>query len=157
MRCSHEQQVLTDWVKDHKIPNALCVTLTEKQFVNGIPLDGIRSDQNFRHFLSLLNRKVYKSAFTRFKRKLYIVTVKEVSGTGRHHRHCTLETPKHIKLPSFVELVDQCWTSTDFGYEHTHISEPYNEDGWYDYILKSRTKVDFLTSIDWNNTHVPTH
>ena len=57
MRHSHEQQVLTDWVKDHKIPNALCVTLTEKQFVNGIPLDGIRSDQNFRHFLSLLNRK----------------------------------------------------------------------------------------------------
>jgi hypothetical protein len=157
MSLALKQQVLTDWVKSNRVPNALCVTLTEKQFVNGIQLDGIRSDQNFRHFLNLLNRKVYKSAFTRFKRSLNIITVKEVSSAGRHHRHCMLEKPIHISLEDFSDLIQHCWTSTDFGYEHIHITEPYHEDGWYNYILKTRTKTDLLTSIDWNNTYVPNH
>lgn len=151
------QHALMDWINTHKVPNALCVTLTEKQFVNGIQLDGIRSDQNFRHFLNLLNRKVYKSSFTRFKRSLYILTVKEVPASGRHHRHCMLEKPQHVSLEHFKNLIHECWTSTDFGYEHIHITEPYHEEGWYNYILKTRTKSDFLTSIDWNNIHVPAH
>lgn len=146
------------WLGKNRVPNPICATLTEKQIFRGVRLDTIRSDTNFRHFTNLLNRKVYGNNFRRFKPRLSIFSVKEVSDGNRHHRHCLIEAPSSASFEMFVFYVEQSWRQTDFGYNHIHITKPssqIDEDGWIDYILKFRTKTDYSTSIDWNNVTVP--
>ena len=41
---------LRQWIWSNRIPFPINVTLTEKQSFNGIKIDEIRSQQNFRHF-----------------------------------------------------------------------------------------------------------
>lgn len=155
-----EREAILKWISDVRVPNPVCVTLTEKQFYKGIRLDPIRSDQNFRHFLNLLNRKVYGNSYRRFDRRLNVFSVKEVSLNDRHHRHCMIEVPTNQTFEQFYSKLEWCWKETDFGYDNIHIDQPtsiFEEDGWYNYILKFKTKTDFSTSIDWNNVTVPNH
>ena len=91
--------VLREYVKENRVRNPINITLTEKQVWNGVPIDDIISERNFRHFQNVLNRKVFGNSFQRYGKKLQSLIVREVGGGGRHHLHVILETPDRIPLP----------------------------------------------------------
>lgn len=148
------------FIRENRVANPLNVTLTEKQRYNGIRLDDIISEQNFRHFRNVLNRKVFGNGYKRFGMELQMLVIREVSVNHRHHIHCIIELPQRYEFVAFTDLVRDVWSKTDFGYDQVHIEKPFSqqrEDGWLEYIMKKRTKVSFENSIDWMNSSVLCH
>ena len=148
------------FIRKNRVVNPLNVTLTEKQTFNGIRLDDITSEQNFRHFRNVLNRKVFGNGYRRFGIELQMLVIREVSVNHRHHIHCIIELPQRYEFVTFVNLINDVWSKTDFGYDEVHIEKPSSqerEDGWLEYIMKKRTKVSFEQSIDWMNSSVLSH
>lgn len=148
------------FIRKNRVVNPLNVTLTEKQTFNGIRLDDITSEQNFRHFRNVLNRKVFGNGYRRFGIELQMLVIREVSVNHRHHIHCIIELPQRYEFVTFVNLINDVWSKTDFGYDEVHIEKPSSqqrEDGWLEYIMKKRTKVSFEHSIDWMNSSVLSH
>ena len=140
---------------EHRVPNPVNITLTQKQFSDGIWLDDLRSEQNFRHFSNKLNSKIFGNKFKRFGKKLSMLVIRESDGTHRHHLHCIIECPEHISEPFFYTIVKSCWSSTKFGYNQIHFEKPTTDDrelGWVNYCLKQRTKSVYSDSIDWSNS-----
>ena len=76
----------------HSLPykNSLSITLTMKQGVKNDYLDNIKADKNFRHFMNLLNKKIYGNSHRRFKKSISVIPVLEKSVEGRFHYHLTL-------------------------------------------------------------------
>ena len=148
------------FIRKNRVVNPLNVTLTEKQTFNGIRLDDITSEQNFRHFRNVLNRKVFGNGYRRFGIELQMLVIREVSVNHRHHIHCIIELPQRYEFVTCVNLINDVWSKTDFGYDEVHIENPSSqqrEDGWLEYIMKKRTKVSFEQSIDWMNSSVLSH
>ena len=148
---------LRQWIWNNRIPFPINVTLTEKQSFNGIKIDEIRSQQNFRHFKNVLNSKIFGVRYRRFGKQIKMLVVREGGVNKRYHLHCIIEKPITHTSEEFCNLLKQIWRSTDFGYEEIHIehpSSPNREDGWLGYILKRRSKVNLFDSIDWNNTTI---
>ena len=140
-----------NWLSEHTINNPINVTLTEKQRVNGIDLDRIRSEQNFRHFKNLLNTNVFGNGFKRFKKQLKMIVVREYSSNLRHHIHCIIEQPKRYSDLEFNFLIRKLWKKTLFGYSNIHIEKPTSHErevGWFNYIMKDNIE----NSVDWNNS-----
>ena len=151
---------IKQFIRKNRVVNPLNVTLTEKQTFNGIRLDDITSEQNFRHFRNVLNRKVFGNGYRRFGIELQMLVIREVSVNHRHHIHCIIELPQRYEFVTFVNLINDVWSKTDFGYDEVHIEKPSSqqrEDGWLEYIMKKRTKVSFEQSIDWMNSSVLSH
>lgn len=151
---------IKQFIRKNRVVNPLNVTLTEKQRFNGIRLDDITSEQNFRHFRNVLNRKVFGNGYRRFGMELQMLVIREVSVSHRHHIHCIIELPQRYEFVTFVNLINDVWSKTDFGYDEVHIEKPSSqqrEDGWLEYIMKKRTKVSFEQSIDWMNSSVLCH
>lgn len=150
-------QNIVDYIKGFEVPNPLNVTFTERQRFNGIWLDSIRSELNYRHFSNLLNRKVFGNASRRFGKKLKMLVVRERSITHRHHLHTIIETPEHIETIHFKKLLHSLWMECDFGYHHIHIEKPTShkrEVGWLKYMMKHHQLDGFEFSIDWTNSTV---
>jgi hypothetical protein len=149
-------KVIKEYVKKHRVRNPINVTLTQKQFWKGVPIDDIQSERNFRHFQNVLNRKVFGNSYQRYGRKLQSLVVREVSGGGRHHLHLILETPQKIPPNIFVWMIRESWVSTNYGYDHIHMEIPQTsqrEDGYLTYMMKGKTKPTGLpNSIDWMNS-----
>ena len=150
------------WV--NRIANPISVTLTQRQNFNGLKIDDVSSEQNFRHFKNQLNRKVFGNAHRRFGKELGMLVVREVSDGQRHHLHCVLEHPTdRITFNDFKRLIAQCWGSTNFGshpffsHQQIDVHRPTNDsdiDGWLSYILKDSTKQSLEGSVDWMNTNI---
>jgi len=171
---------IRDFVRSNKIPNPINVTFTQKQKVVGEGMfnitdkngnrvcqylkfnkhiDDVSSEQNFRHFKNKLNTKLFGNGYRRYNKQLQMLVVREVSNR-RHHLHCIIEQPQRIGFEKFTHLIEEVWKSTDFGYEEIHIEKPSSqqrEDGWLNYIMKDRTKVNLSTSVDWINSSIPNH
>ena len=140
-----------NWLSEYKINNPINVTLTEKQRVNGIDLDRIRSEQNFRYFKNLLNTNIFGNGFKRFNKQLKMIVVREYSFNLRHHIHCIIEQPKRYSDLEFNLLIRKLWKKTLFGYSNIHIEKPTSlerEVGWFNYIMKDKIE----NSVDWNNS-----
>ena len=140
---------------NHRVPNPVNITLTQKQFVDGVWLDDLRSEQNFRHFSNKLNSAIYGTKFKRFGKKLSMFVIRENDASHRHHLHCIIEHPEHVAEPIFYLRVKSCWTSTRFGYNQIHFEQPNSAErelGWVNYCLKRRTKALYSDSIDWSNS-----
>lgn len=140
-----------NWLSEYKINNPINVTLTEKQRVNGIDLDRIRSEQNFRYFKNLLNTNIFGNGFKRFNKQLKMIVVREYSFNLRHHIHCIIEQPKRYSDLEFNLLICKLWKKTLFGYSNIHIEKPTSlerEVGWFNYIMKDKIE----NSVDWNNS-----
>ena len=132
--------------------NPISVTLTEKQHFKGIVIDNIRSSQNTKHFLNRLNQRIFKNSYRRYGKRLKSFVVMEGNTSIRHHIHLTLDRPHRITYEDFEYLITDCWSKTTFGYNHIDIRPMYN-NGWFEYLLKCRTKTDLLSDIDWENTY----
>lgn len=142
------------YFRQYDLDGCLGVSLTLKQFALGVKLDEIRASKNLRHFLNLLNSEVFGKRFRRFGKRLNVIPSLERSSSGRLHYHLVLQKPvsRYPEMAQdadkeFLELIDNCWKRTDFGYEHTHIHHQI-DSGWTDYISKTAHAGD---GIDWQN------
>ena len=149
------QKEIRDYCWSHRVPNPVNVTLTQKQVVDGQWIDDAVSQQNFRHFRNLLNKCVFGNTSQRYGRQLSMLVTREHDNVHRHHLHAIIEQPSHKEISCFMGDIMDCWGRTRFGYSHVHFEKPASqdrEDGWLFYSLKRRTKVDFASAIDWQNS-----
>jgi hypothetical protein len=116
--------------------------------------------QAFRHFMSLLNRKVYGAAFRRYGRRLRVLAVLEKGevraralrswerGTsGRWHVHCAIELPSHFDAVALERLIRHCWAKVEWGHGRILVRDGANA-GWISYMLKDRQKSEFDGFLD---------
>lgn len=132
---------------ENKPNNSAAVTLTMKQRDAGFALDEIEARKNFRHFMSILNKKSYGNAFGRFGKRLGVIPVLERSYDGRLHYHASIENPFDTISKFDVEIF-RAWNKTRWGYTQTDVQQEYGE-GWIDYMMKSSS----FDNLDIENLH----
>src|SRR5450755_4496776 len=138
------------------------VTLTLKQARQpdrggGLKIDDYRCRQAFRHFMNLLNRAVYGSAFRRHGKRLRVLPVLEkgevraralrpweCGASGRWHIHCAIELPSHFDAITIENMIRECWAKVEWGHGRILVRDGANA-GWIDYMLKDRQKSQSLT------------
>ena len=63
---------------------------------------------------------------------------------------------KDLDEEEFKDLIEQSWKRTLFGYDQIHTNYPTSlndEIGYWNYIMKTKTKVNLMGSIDWINSN----
>ena len=138
---------LKEYVKDFDVNNTFGVTLTLRQGIKNQKLDDISSSQNLRHFLNVLNQKVFGNQVKRFNKGLRVLPILEMSKGNRLHYHLTLENPYPKDPNRFSDLIEVTWNKTKFGNRHVHIHKNVNWE-WNDYITKFNNSSD---QVDWMN------
>jgi hypothetical protein len=141
------------------------VTLTLKQSHrpqgdSWIRIEDYRCRQAFRHFMNLLNKTVYGSAFRRHGKRLRVLPVLEKGdvrasslrpwerGTsGRWHIHCAIEMPSHCDAVALEKLIRYCWSKVEWGHGRILVRDGANA-GWIGYMLKDRQKSEFDGFLD---------
>jgi len=141
------------------------VTLTLKQAhpadTGGwFKIDHYRCGQAFRHFMNLLNRAVYGSAFRRQGKRLRVLPVLEKGevrarslrpwerGTsGRWHIHCAIELPTHFDAFILERLIGDCWSKVELACGRILVRDGADA-GWIKYMLKDRQKSVFDGLLD---------
>jgi hypothetical protein len=152
------------------------VTLTLKQARRSdtgvwIRIDDYPCRQAFRHFMNLLNKAVYGSAFRRYKKRLRVLPVLEKGEvracllpswervtSGRWHIHCAIELPAHFDAIALEKLVRCCWAKVEWACGRILVRDGANA-GWIDYMLKERQKSafdGFFDSVMLESLHNPT-
>ena len=151
------QQAFRDFCHTDGWNAPYAVTLTMKQ---GIPIDQSRrayerltperASQNLRHFLNLLNKRVYGNAHVRHKLRIPVIPVREGGTRSRLHYHIMIDCPRDDLKPVYPELIRSLWGRTRWGYDQIDIQADA-DSGWINYISKLRDKPSFEDSIDWVN------
>jgi hypothetical protein len=119
-----------------------------------VMLDRDAAAQNFRHFLNLLNGRVYGNAFRRHGKRLRVIAVLEHDDITRWRYHAAIDCPRHIRPEAFKAMISECWIRIDWGHRGMCMKSGADE-GWIRYMLKSRTKDQYDLCIDWLNFHNP--
>jgi len=125
-----------------------------------VKIDDYRCRQAFRHFMNLLNRAVYGSAFRRHGKRLRVLPVLEkgevraralrpweCGASGRWHIHCAIELPSHFDAITLENLIGECWAKVEWGYGRILVRDGANA-GWINYMLKDRQKSEFDGFVD---------
>ena len=141
------------------------VTLTLKQSHRAdsgswIKVDHYRCGQAFRHFMNLLNKAAYGSAFRRYGKRLRVLPVLEKGqvrasalrpwergASGRWHIHCAIELPLHFDAFALERLVRACWARVELSLGRILVRDCANV-GWIRYMLKRRQKSEFDGLLD---------
>jgi hypothetical protein len=147
---SQLKEDLKKYVVDFDIDNTFGVTLTLRQGIKNQKLDEISCSQNLRHFLNVLNQKVFGNQVKRFNKRLKVLPVLEMSKGNRLHYHLTLENPYPQDPNRFSDLIEVVWNKTKFGHRHIHIHKNVNWE-WNDYITKFNNSNDQIDWMNYNN------
>jgi hypothetical protein len=141
------------------------VTLTWKQAWQPdrggwLKIDDYRCRQAFRHFMNLLNRAVYGSAFRRHRKRLRVLPVLEkgwvraralrpweCGASGRWHIHCAIELPSHFDAITLEKMIRECWAKVEWGHGRILVRDGANAS-WIDYMLKDRQRSEFDVFLD---------
>ena len=141
------------------------VTLTLKQGRQAdgggwIKIDHYQCRQAFRHFMNLLNKAVYGSAFRRHGKRLRVLPALEKGevrarslrrwerGTSdRFHIHSAIELPPHFDAFALETLIGDCWAKVELGHRRILVREGANA-GWINYMLKDGQKSEFDGLLD---------
>ncbi|WP_067674898.1 rolling circle replication-associated protein [Tsuneonella dongtanensis] len=150
------QRAIRGWVQNVDWVRPFAVTLTLKQC---LPLPGgalvkITPDlasRNMRHFLNLLNRRVYGSAYLRHGQRLPCLVALEGTNDKRLHYHIHLDCPREDLVPTYPRLISELWERTDWG--HREVDVQSADEGWVGYITKLRDKADYSAAFDWQLSH----
>jgi hypothetical protein len=143
------------------------VTLTLKQARMSDGGRWVRVDERecrraFHHFMNLLNRAVYNSAFRWLGKRIRVIPILEKDVDGRWHYHCAIEPPAHadgtvMDAVALESLIQDCWSKVDWGYRRILVRD--NADcGWIKYMLKPAQKSGleaWSDSIDWDSLYNP--
>ena len=104
-----------------------------------------------------LDNAVYGNAARRHGKRVKVLPVVEEDTNGRWHYHAAIELPTHLDGTKFEQLVRDCWSKVDWGYDRILLRD--NADrGWLDYILKPRQKSGleaWSDCINWDSLHNP--
>lgn len=150
------QAAIRDFLTTRAWDHPVEVTLTMKQALPN-PFRRLTPDaaqQNFRHFLNLLNADVHGKAFKRHGRRCKVIPVQEGGDIKGLHNHALIDRPGHVSSEDFTTAIKSAWSKTDWAYGHTWIVPSTNaiSDGFLGYITKLDDKLVYADSIDWNNT-----
>ena len=149
MENQQKYQIQT-WLRSVTVSNMAAATLTMKQRVGNHELDTIAASQNMRHFLNVLNQKLFKNSYTRYGKKLTVIPFLESSAWDRLHYHVAIEIPNRIEFEPFCNLTKSIWRQTRFGHQEADIQHLYNH-GWIDYSMKH---YNFTYTLDIENMHI---
>lgn len=109
--------------------------------------------RNLRHFLNLVNKRIYGSSAQRNGKRIRSVAVQEGGQYKRLHYHLMLDCPRDELVMEFPAILTKAWVSTDWGYPQIDI-QPCDQ-GWLNYMTKLRDKADFASAFDWELCHNP--
>ena len=126
--------------------NTLGLTFSIKQNESGEWLDKIKAQQNFRHFMNLLNTSAFGNGFRRYNKRIAVLPALETSYSGRLHYHAAIKSPRPDQQYWFEHEVRKLWLKTRWGYSEIHIHRS-TDDGWVRYI----TKLHNSDEVDWEN------
>ena len=126
------------------------MTLTLRQAIicNGtwVSLSQYDASRNLRHFLNLLNKKVFRSAK---KCSLGCYSVLEGDDDIRKHYHLLLEMPESVTVEKYAYLIQNLWSQTLWGYNKVDVKSA--NEGWLRYMSKYKNKTVYSDAIDWEN------
>jgi hypothetical protein len=120
-------------------PNTF-ITLTIKQgiydrFGAYMPGSSDVYDRVIRSLLSRVHRRLYgKRAWRRRRHQLPNLTVLEKGKDGRWHIHSCLKRPAHVTIEELIDIVEECWSVSDWYMPRYEIEE--YRGGGVSYILK---------------------
>ena len=146
----HQFTELSKWLSDqdfstwHKA-HAWTFTFRYEQSVDS-------AKKKMRHFLNVLNKKVYGNAHRRYNKSLKCIPVIEKDDQTRIHYHLILEHLSRGKMtPATYELIMQSlWQYGQVKSNGLFVND--DDSSWKDYILKKRTKNEVKDlSIDIEN------
>ena len=110
-------------------------------------LDELRCKQCFKEFMRDLNKRIYKSAYIKKKKRLNAIPILEKIDFGRFHIHVAIEAPYFMSQDEFCEFAMNVWLDQYFGYGHGDAQTNANR-GWLDYMAKLRSKYGFDHYLD---------
>lgn len=148
---------------ERKISNPVALTLSLKQRVESSLLrgqyedkiDSINISKNTRHFLNRLNQRLYGKGFTKYNKRLSVISVIEGNNFIRMHVHMVIERPERIDFEKYKLLINETWLKTRYGYNDNKILPIHDYKGWINYMLKSYSKNgDIQSSIDLDNLYL---
>lgn len=147
-----------DFVDFDSWRNPVALNLTFKQCYWYQPyartrIDEIHASGCLNHLSNLINSKLLSRSERHQKDRLGFFAVIERDEYKRLHSHAMVECPDAEKLDYLEEIVATLWPQTIWGYEQT-VVKPC-DDGWLEYMMKLRTKADYLTAHDWSVMHLP--
>ena len=153
------REALATWVDIDSWTAPVAATFTMKQALQAddgrlIRLTRDLASENFRHFLKRLNYKLYGNAAHRYRRRVTVCPVLEMSAADRLHYHAVFDVPPSVTPDEFRQFTLECWSSTHWAHSQSDI-QFQADSGWAAYILKMRTKTEFDLDIDLANWHLP--
>ena len=158
---------ISDFVSSHHFDtshwHSICdLTLTLKQARKAdnsawVRIDESQCRKSFAVFMHQLDRAVYGNAVRRYDRRVRVIPTLEKDKDGRWHIHAAIELPPHLEAAHFDEMIRECWSRIDWGYDRILVRD--NADsGWLDYMLKPWQKSGLETLSDcivWECLHNP--
>ena len=149
-------QTTKDYLLNRQWTHSVAVTLNMKHAIKDpsgtwIRLEEYRINQNFRHFLNLLNARCFGPNWRRKNKRLHVFPVWEKA--ERHHIHTRINNP-NLPFESFKQLIFECWEKTDFAYG-SNLVVANCDDGWISYQAKKTTKQNYDLSFLWEK-HIST-
>jgi hypothetical protein len=155
------QKSLREWldISSWKAPCSL--TLTMKQYRREwsgsrpvtIFLSTSIAEQNLRHFLNLLNRRLMTRSEFRQGRRLPVIPFLEGGDRKRVHYHLAIDRPPNVTLGEFSDEIEREWSKTHWGDERTELKTADN--GWVNYMTKLADKSVFSDAFDCANASLP--
>jgi hypothetical protein len=133
-------------------PQAVTLTLRLARWRDGIRIPLTRSDaqQNLRHFLNVLHKRLGSYGFPK-RDVLQRLPIFEGTDQVRMHIHMMLDRPDCIEADCYAELIQREWSHTYWGHELVTVEPCTSAEGWLEYITKFRSKADYADAIDWTN------
>jgi len=116
-----------------------------------------KTSQDIKHFLNIINKKVYGRQSRNYKRRLKCVNVFEFNSSTGLHVHMALENPEdwHIPDAEKASLILNAWMSMKCsGSENANkLIRIYEISGWINYCFKDIN--DYNTErVDVANLHL---
>jgi hypothetical protein len=155
------QKSIRKWIDVGDWNHPFAATLTLKQSIGGD--GGVSSaserltveaaSRNARHFLNVLNKRIFGPAAFRYQKRVPVVAVLEGTAAKRFHYHLIIDCPRDSLIEEFPTMIRSSWMKTVWGYKEMDVRPC--DVGWLDYMTKLKDKTDFASSIDWLNCHLP--
>ena len=144
--------------QDYEFDYALNLTLKRHNDLTPMRYEYVR--QQMSDFIHQLNKRVYKRAYKRYKKRLHIFcaieggqsnenVVGSFSFQKNYHIHALIERPKYLTNEEFEEIILDIWNATKLGDRQNRIECVYNVRGFMNYQTKTSTQT-----IDLENTFI---
>lgn len=149
---------IIDWIDIEKWQNPFAVTLTLRSIRcresgQSLRLTPEIASRNVRHFLNILNKRIYGAAAQRYGKQVQALAVAEGGLSKRLHYHLMLDCPRDELVTEFPLIIKESWLKTDWGYRQIDV-QPC-DSGWLTYMTKFRDKPDFASAFDWELCYIP--